>query len=59
MLGREDKFEAAGIALEYMKYNYPEYQQLYPPYDPQVTILDLMFMTGPEALDWILGKPKR
>lgn len=55
----EEKFEAAGIALEYMEYNYPEYEQLYPPYDPQVTILDLMFMTGPEALDWILGKPQR
>ena len=55
----EDKFETAGIDLEYMEYNYPEYQQLYPPYDPQVTILDLMFMTGPDALDWILGQPQK
>jgi hypothetical protein len=53
----EEKFQAAGIALEYMEYNYPEYDQLYPPYDPQVTILDLLFMTGPEALGWILDKP--
>ncbi len=44
-----DKFAAAGIRLEYMVYNYPEYPQLYPPYDPNVSILDLLFMTGPEA----------
>lgn len=50
------QFAAAGIRLEYMEYNYPEYEQLYPPYDPQVSILDLMFMTGPEALSLIVGK---
>jgi hypothetical protein len=48
-----DKFEAAGISLEYMEYNYPEYPQLYPPFDPHVTILDLMFMTGPDAMKFI------
>jgi hypothetical protein len=45
-----EKFEAAGISLEYMHYNYPEYPQLHPPYDPSVTILDLMFMTGEQSL---------
>jgi hypothetical protein len=44
-----EKFQAAGIALEYMEYNYPEYPQLYPPYDPSVSILDLLLMTGNEA----------
>jgi hypothetical protein len=48
-------FERAGISLEYMVYDYPEYNQLYPPYDPQVSVLDLMFMTGPEALNYILN----
>jgi len=52
-----EKFQEAGITLEYMKYEYSEYPQLYPPYDPQVSILDLMFMTGPNALDYILQKP--
>lgn len=47
-----EKFAAAGITLEYMQYNYPEYPQLYPPYDPQVSILDLMFMVGGEALKY-------
>jgi hypothetical protein len=47
------KFEKAGIDLEFMEYNYPEYPQLYPPYDPQVSILDLLFNTGPEAVQYI------
>lgn len=46
-------FAAAGITLEYIDYDYPEYPQLYPPYDPQVTILDLLFMTGTEAPRYI------
>jgi hypothetical protein len=49
----EEKFLAAGIRLEYMQYDYPEYEQLYPPYDPQVSIIDLLFMTGPRALEYI------
>jgi len=49
----EDKFRAAGIQLAYMRYDYPEYPQLHPPYDPQVSILDLLFMTGPHALEYI------
>jgi hypothetical protein len=36
-----------------MRYDYPEYAQLHPPYDGQVSILDLLFMTGPNALDYI------
>jgi hypothetical protein len=50
-----EKFEEAGISLEYMVYNYPEYQQLYPPFDPQVSVLDLLFMTGPFAFNFITG----
>jgi WbqC-like protein family len=51
----EDKLTAAGITLEYMSYNYPEYRQLYPPFDPQVSILDLLFVAGPEAPKYIWG----
>jgi hypothetical protein len=48
----EEKFDAAGISLEYMEYNYPEYSQLYPPYDQHVTILDLLFMVGRDAIKY-------
>lgn len=44
-----EKFDTAGITFEYMQYNYPEYGQLYPPYDPRVSILDLLFMAGGNA----------
>jgi hypothetical protein len=46
----ESRFEEAGIALEYMDYSgYPEYSQLHPPFDHEVTILDLLFSTGQDA----------
>jgi hypothetical protein len=51
----EEQFKHAGISLEFMVYNYPEYEQLYPPYEPGVSILDLLFMTGPQTLDHILS----
>jgi len=44
-----------GISIAYMDYRYPEYEQRYPPYDPHVTILDLLFMTGPKAAQYIWG----
>jgi len=47
------KFDTAGITLEYMKYNYPEYPQIHSPFDPFVSILDLLFMTGKEAIQYI------
>lgn len=53
----EGRFSAAGISLQYITYDYPDYQQLYPPYEPAASILDLMFMTGPDALDHIIRQP--
>lgn len=43
------KFAQAGITLEYINYDYPAYPQLYGAFEPRVSILDLLFMTGPEA----------
>jgi hypothetical protein len=48
-----DKFAASGITLEYVDYNYPEYPQFYPPFDPNISILDLLFMAGTGALKYI------
>lgn len=52
----QDQFDSAGITLEYMEYDYPEYPQLHPPYEPQVSILDLLFMTGPDASNYFVKK---
>lgn len=51
----EDKFMEAGIELIYTNYIYPEYPQLYPPFDHYVTILDLLFNCGPDAPYYIWG----
>ncbi len=46
----EAAFAEAGIVLEYADYTgYPEYEQLYPPFEHAVTILDLIFHVGSEA----------
>ena len=47
-----EKFKEAGITFEYIEYNYPEYPQLHPPYDPYISILDLLFMTGKDAIKY-------
>jgi WbqC-like protein family len=46
----EDLFGRHEIELRYFDYSgYPEYEQLHPPFDHAVTILDLLFSTGPRA----------
>jgi hypothetical protein len=48
-------FEHAGITLTFMDYTgYPEYAQLYPPFDHHVSVLDLLFNTGPDARSYLL-----
>lgn len=47
-------FDAAGVALSYADYsNYPEYPQLYPPFDHQVSVIDLILSTGPDAMSYM------
>lgn len=43
-------FEAAAVKLSYIDYSgYPVYEQFHPPFEHGVTVLDLLFHTGPEA----------
>jgi hypothetical protein len=50
----EEAFREAGITLRFMDYSgYPEYPQLYPPYDPFVSILDLLLMHGEGAVHYM------
>jgi hypothetical protein len=47
---REDLFEREGITVSYIDYSdYSEYRQLYPPFEPNVSIIDLILNEGPEA----------
>jgi len=46
----DNLFETEGITLTYMDYSgYPEYNQLYPPFEHAVSIIDLIFNEGPDA----------
>lgn len=45
-----NKFQSEGIHLEWMNYDsYLEYPQLYPPFQHAVSILDILFNTGPNV----------
>ena len=50
----ETLFIREGIKLEWMDYSdYPKYDQLYPPFEHGVTILDLIFNEGPHATSFL------
>jgi hypothetical protein len=52
----DEEFTKAGIQVIWKDYaGYPEYAQLHPPFSHRVTILDLLFHTGPEAGRHIWG----
>ena len=46
----EELFKAEGIKLQYMDYSgYPEYEQLFPPFEHRVSVIDLILNVGQEA----------
>ncbi len=50
----EEAFAAAGINVHWMDYSgYPEYGQLFPPFEHAVSILDLIFNQGPTATQYM------
>jgi len=47
-------FTAAGIGVEWMDYSgYPEYTQLFPPFEHGVSIVDLLFNEGKNAINFM------
>jgi len=50
----EELFADAGIALRWMDYSgYPEYNQLFPPFEHRVSIIDLLLNEGPNATSYM------
>lgn len=49
----EKLFQEAGISLEYKNYDYPTYPQLWGDFVGEVSVLDLLFNTGPEARKYL------
>jgi hypothetical protein len=51
---QSELFAERGIELKYVNYDgYPEYPQLFPPFDHKVSIVDLVFNAGPDALQYM------
>lgn len=51
---QEEEFVKRGITLEFMDYGgYPEYPQLHPPFEPAVSILDMLLNLGPATREYM------
>ncbi len=49
----EQLFSDAGIQVSYWDYsNFPEYEQLYPPFEHSVSIIDLLLHQGTKSLNF-------
>jgi hypothetical protein len=46
-----DRFSDAGVSVTFQNYRHPEYRQLYPPFRPYASVIDLIFNEGERALD--------
>jgi WbqC-like protein family len=56
----EAMFAAAGITVEWMSYEgYPEYPQLHGAFEPNVSVLDLLFNLGPDAARYLRARAVR
>lgn len=52
----EDLFEQENIVVEWMDYSgYKEYEQMFPPFDHYVSVIDLLVHTGPSAKEYMLS----
>lgn len=44
------RFEASGVRLEMQTFHHPVYRQVYQPFEPNLSAIDLLFMQGPDAV---------
>jgi hypothetical protein len=49
----QNKFMEAGVELDYIDYSYPEYPQVFPPFNHFVSVLDVLFNCGEKAPQFI------
>jgi WbqC-like protein len=50
----ESLFNRAGVSVRFMDYaGYPEYPQLHGPFEHAVSVIDLLVMTGPRAVEYL------
>jgi hypothetical protein len=51
LLSELEIMSAAGVEVLFQNYVHPEYRQLFPPFLPYASILDLLFNEGPKSLE--------
>ena len=49
-------FKNAGIGVTFQEFHHPIYRQLYEPFMPCMSVIDLLFNYGPESLEIINGR---
>jgi hypothetical protein len=56
----EEPFEVAGIRVSWFEYGpYSEYDQVHPPFDPQVSVVDTLLCTGQDAAEYVRPMQER
>ena len=51
----EKQFRRAGIKVEFQDYTPAKYPQIHSPFIPNLSVIDLLFNTGPQARKYLLG----
>lgn len=51
-----EAFKSAGISVTFQEFHHPIYSQLYEPFMPCMSVIDLMFNYGPESTNIINGR---
>ncbi|NQT90803.1 MAG: WbqC family protein [Candidatus Omnitrophica bacterium] len=49
----EDVFKAGGVSVRYQEFHHPVYRQLYEPFAPEMSCIDLLFNEGDSAINII------
>ena len=49
-----DKYKKANIKLHFQDYKHPQYPQLWGDFEPYLSIIDLLFIAGPNSFDKIM-----
>ncbi len=52
----ESLFGKEGLKLLYQDYNHPQYQQCFEPFEPYMSVIDLLFNYGKEAREILLSR---
>ena len=50
------RFEASGVELAIQEFHHPVYRQVYEPFEPNLSAIDLLLCTGPDAVNQLRSR---